>query len=263
MVPRAVAGKLRCGANRWAPALRQTQVMNTNQVARTAALMGEPARAAMLLALMDGRALTARELSLVAGVSPATASRHLSLLQDAGFLHMEKQGRHRYHRLAGPEIASLIEQLMQVSMPTVAPVKVGPREQALRTARVCYDHLAGRLGMAVADHLVEASAVVLQGNAQVLPGDGLHAALHRLGLPEGAQALSGRSARPVCLPCLDWSERRSHVAGRLGALICGHCLTHGWLLRSPGSRALRVSEPGARALRDWMGTARWREVTEG
>lgn len=237
--------------------------MNTNQIAHTAALMGEPARTAMLLALMDGRALTARELAVAAGVSPATASRHLALLQEAGFLQMEKQGRHRYHRLASPEVASLIEQLMQVSMPSDVAVKVGPRDQALRTARICYDHLAGRLGMAVADHLVEASALVLQGNPQVLPGDGLETALQRLGIKRGPEALNGRSSRPLCLPCLDWSERRPHVAGRLGALVCAHCLSQGWLVRSPGSRALRISEPGARALRDWMGTARWRAVTEG
>lgn len=239
--------------------------MNINQIAHTAALMGEPARTAMLLALMDGRALTAGELAGVASVSPATASRHLALLLEAGFLEVEKQGRHRYHRLASAEVASLIEQLMQVSVPvpTSAVVKTGPRDQALRTARVCYDHLAGRLGMAVADHLVEASAVVLQDNAHVLPGDGLDVALQRLGVAQGAEALKGRSARPVCLPCLDWSERRSHVAGRLGALICAHCLAQGWLVRRPDSRALRVSESGARALRDWMGTARWRGVTGG
>ncbi|AOW14334.1 transcriptional regulator [Hydrogenophaga crassostreae] len=236
--------------------------MNTNQIARTASLMGEPARTAMLLALMDGRALTARELSLVAGVSPATASRHLALLLDAGFLVVAKQGRHRYYRLASPDVASLIETLMQVSMPAISPVKTGPRDQALRTARICYDHLAGRLGLAVADHLVASSALVLQDNAHVLPGDRLNKTLQRLGVSEGAQALAGRSSRPVCLPCLDWSERRSHVAGRLGALICSHCLTQGWLLRRPGTRALQVSEPGARSLRDWMGTARWREVTD-
>jgi DNA-binding transcriptional ArsR family regulator len=262
MVSRTGDAKLRCSANRQACVLRHTQAMNTNQLARTAALMGEPARAAMLLALMDGRALTARELAVAAGVSPATASRHLALLQEAGFLHMAKQGRHRYHRLASPEVAALIEHLMQVSVPNASPVKVGPRDQALRMARVCYDHLAGRLGLAVADHLVEACAVVLQGNAHVLPGEGLDTALQRLGVAQGVRALNGFSARPVCLPCLDWSERRAHVAGRLGAVICAHCLSQGWLLRSPGSRALRISEPGARALRDWMGTARWRGVTE-
>ena len=236
--------------------------MNTNQVARTAALMGEPARTAMLLALMDGRALTARELALAAGVTAATASRHLALLQDASFLAVEKQGRHRYHRLASVEVASLIENLMQVSLPVAAPVQTGPRDTALRTARVCYDHVAGRLGIAVADHLVHILAIELANGSRVLPGDGLNASLQSLGIVDGVAALATRSTRPVCLPCLDWSERRPHVAGRLGALICAHCLERGWLQRKPDSRALQISEPGARALRDWMGTARWREVTE-
>ncbi|HEY9096053.1 MAG TPA: winged helix-turn-helix domain-containing protein, partial [Hydrogenophaga sp.] len=209
--------------------------MNINRLASTAALVGEPARAAMLLALMDGRALTARELADAAGVSPATASRHLALLQEAGFLQMARQGRHRYHRLASHEIASVIEGLMQVGAPSAAsaavPLRVGPRDQALRLARICYDHLAGRLGMAVAEHLVDNAAVALDDNAHVLPGDGLDRALKRLGVPGGAAALAGRAARPVCLPCLDWSERRFHVGGRLGALLCAHCLERGWLVR--------------------------------
>ncbi len=118
--------------------------------------------------------------------------------------------------------------------------------------------------MAVADHLVEASAVVLQGNAQCLPGDGLDVALQRLGVSEGARGVEGAFvlARFVCLV---WTGASGEAMwpGGLGALICAHCLTQGWLLRSPGSRALRVSEPGARALRDWMGTARWRECHRG
>ncbi|MEZ5703668.1 MAG: helix-turn-helix domain-containing protein [Burkholderiaceae bacterium] len=220
----------------------------------------------MLLALMDGRALTAGELA-AAAVTPATASRHLALLQEAGFLQMARQGRHRYHRLASHEVASVIEGLMQLGAPltactTLAP-RVGPRDQALRMARICYDHLAGRLGMAVAEHLVDSAAVALDDNAHVLPGGGLDRALQRLGVVGGAAALAGQASRPVCLPCLDWSERRFHVGGRLGALLCAHCLERGWLVRGPGSRALRVSEPGARALRDWMGTARWQAVTGG
>jgi DNA-binding transcriptional ArsR family regulator len=240
--------------------------MNINRLASTAALVGEPARAAMLLALMDGRALTARELAEAARVSPATASRHLALLQEAGFLQMARQGRHRYHRLASHEVASLIEGLMQVGAPPpaspAAPLRLGPRDQALRMARICYDHLAGRLGMAVAEHLVDCAAVALDDNAHVLPGEGLDRALQRLDVPGGSAALAGRATRPVCLPCLDWSERRFHVGGRLGALICAQCLERGWLVRGVGTRALRVSEPGARALRDWMGTARWAAVSE-
>ena len=124
--------------------------MNTNRIAHVAALVGEPARTCMLLALMDGRALTARELAEAARVSPATASRHLALLVEVGLLALDRQGRHRYHRLASPEVARLLEGLMQLAAPapgTARPVATGPRDAALRTARTCYDHLAGRLGV--------------------------------------------------------------------------------------------------------------------
>jgi DNA-binding transcriptional ArsR family regulator len=238
--------------------------MNTNQVAHIASLMGEPARTAMLLALMDGRALTASELAGAGRVSPATASRHLGLLLEAGLLCVERQGRHRYHRLASADVASLLENLMQLtaSAEDARPiVRTGPKEAALRTARTCFDHLAGRLGVAVADHLVDEGAVVLQGDARVLPGGALHASLNRLGVVQGVTSLVGPSSRPLCRACLDWSERRPHVAGRLGALIAAHCLERGWLLCGAGSRALGISPSGALALRDWMGTARWREVT--
>jgi DNA-binding transcriptional ArsR family regulator len=237
--------------------------MNTNQVAHIASLMGEPARTAMLLALMDGRALTARELAAAARVLPATASRHLGLLLEAGLLRMERQGRHHYHRLASGDVASLLENLMQLTVSAEAtrpPMRTGPKDAALRTARTCYDHLAGRLGVVVADYLVDEAAVVLHGDARVLSGDALHASLKRLGMEQGATALEGASSRPLCRACLDWSERRPHVAGRLGALIAAHCLERGWLLRGAGSRALGISPAGALALRDWMGTARWREV---
>lgn len=234
--------------------------MHTNQVARTAALLGEPARTAMLLALMDGRALTAAELAKAGLVTPATASRHLALLQEAGLLAMEKQGRHRYHRLASPEVAALIENLMQLSTPPAA-APTGPRDAALRRARVCYDHLAGRLGMAIADHLVASDAIVLQPDAQIVSMERLSALLQGLGLVDGAIQLAQVSSRPACRACLDWSERRSHVAGRLGVLICAHVLERGWLLRSASSRALTISTAGAHALRDWMGTARWHAVT--
>ncbi|WP_313759450.1 helix-turn-helix transcriptional regulator, partial [Diaphorobacter nitroreducens] len=136
--------------------------MNTNQIAHVAALVGEPARTAMLVALMDGRALTARELAEAGRVSAATASRHLGLLVEAGLLVLERQGRHRYHRLASPEVAHLLEGLMQLAVrqATTSPVVVGPRDAALRQARTCYDHIAGRLGVAIAAHLLEEGAIV-------------------------------------------------------------------------------------------------------
>lgn len=236
--------------------------MNTNRIAHVAALVGEPARTTMLLALMDGRALTARELACAASVSAATASRHLGLLVEAGLLQVEQQGRHRYHRLASPEVARVLEGLMQLATPAEPRrVLVGPRDAALRTARTCYDHLAGRLGVAITQHLLDAGAVVFDGeDASGHVTDRAPHVLQRLGLEADATMAGGTGRRPQCRPCLDWSERRMHLAGRLGALICAHSLGRGWLLRGQGTRALAITPPGALALRDWLGHERWREV---
>ncbi len=240
--------------------------VNTNQIARLAGLIGEPARAAMLLALMDGRALTARELAGAARIAPATASRHLSLLAEAGLLVVRSQGRHRYHGLAGADVARLLEGLMQFSVrPAAVPppaVVAGPRDAALRMARTCYDHLAGRLGVAMADHLLEEGAIVFDSEEGGRATDRAAAVLSRLGLEAAVALDGGGSRRPVCRPCLDWSERRPHLAGRIGALICAHCLDRGWLSRSGGSRALDITPRGAAALRDVLGVARWAEVVE-
>lgn len=243
--------------------------MNTNRVAHVAALVGEPARTAMLMALMDGRALTARELADVAHITPATASRHLGLLVEAALLRVERQGRHRYHRLASHEVARVLEGLMQLAVSPQAPlaprrVVVGPRDAALRAARTCYDHLAGRLGVAIADHLLASGAVVFDDEAGAGHAtDRVADALRGLGLDADAAVADRPGGRPHCRPCLDWSERRMHLAGRLGALICHHCLERGWLLRGQGTRALTITPPGVLALRDWLGTARWRDVVGG
>lgn len=238
--------------------------MNTNQIAHIAALVGEPARTAMLLALMDGRALTAHELAEAGRVSAATASRHLGLLVEAGLLALTRQGRHRYHRLASAEVARLLEGLMQLvtrQAPPLSmasrPVAVGPRDTALRQARTCYDHIAGRLGVAIAGHLLEHGAIAFDDEAGGRVMAHAAAVLRPLGL-EVQEA--GTARRPLCRPCLDWSERRPHVAGRLGALLCVHCLERGWLRRAQGSRALDITPAGAVALRDWLGVARWGEV---
>ena len=236
--------------------------MNVNRIAHVAALVGEPARTTMLLALMDGRALTARELATAAHVSPATASRHLGLLVEAALLRVEQQGRHRYHRLASPEVARMLEGLMQLAAPPEPQrVRVGPRDAALRTARTCYDHLAGRLGVAITRHLLDAGAVVFEGeDATGHLTDRAPQVLQPLGLEAGATMAGGAGRRAPCRPCLDWSERRMHLAGRLGALICAHSLGRGWLLRGQGTRALTITPPGALALRDWLGHERWRDV---
>lgn len=241
--------------------------MNTNQIAHIAALVGEPARTGMLLALMDGRALTARELADAAHITPATASRHLALLVQARLLSVQSQGRHRYHRLASAEVARLLEGLMQLAAgqaPPARPVAVGPRDAALRRARTCYDHIAGRLGVAVAEHLLQEGAIVFDTEAGGQVTDRAATVLGRLGLDLAGPSAGApqRGPRPLCRPCLDWSERRPHLAGRLGALVCAHCLDQGWLVRREGSRALAITPPGAAALQGWLGTARWSGVVQ-
>ena len=146
--------------------------MNTNQIARIASLLGESARAAMLLQLMDGRWLTATELAGAASVSPQTASRHLARLVAGGLLHVEQRGRHRYHRLASGEVAKVLESLMQIAgeVPLQRPVVPGPREPAMRMARMCYDHIAGRLGLAIADRLQADQAIEFDGEAGLVTG---------------------------------------------------------------------------------------------
>ena len=224
-------------------------------------LVGDPARAAMLQALMSGRALTAGELAFQAGVTASTASGHLAKMTAAGLLAPAKQGRHRYFRLASGEVARMLE-----AVQLVAALHAPPRhrsrsggDEALRLARTCYDHLAGRLGVALADSLTERGQIELgeEGGIVTAAGEGF---LADLGLDLAAARAKRRS---FCRPCLDWSERRMHLAGRLGALICHHCLESGWLLRGQGTRALTFSPRGEMVLRDWMGPARWQEVCAG
>ncbi|MBL8698646.1 MAG: helix-turn-helix transcriptional regulator [Alphaproteobacteria bacterium] len=222
-----------------------------------AVVAGDPARAAMLHALMDGRALTASELAQVAGVTPQTASGHLARLLESGLLQVAKQGRHRYHRLANPAVARMMESIMQVAA-TAAPARaslvVGPRDAALRAARTCYDHLAGRLGVALADALVAAGEIELADDAGVMTASGI-ARMRRLGIDlDAALPASGRKrTRMLCRPCLDWSERRAHLAGALGAAICAHCFAQGWIRRVEGSRAVSVTPKGAQALQAAFG----------
>lgn len=225
--------------------------MNTNRIAEIGLLVGEPARAAMLLALMDGRALTAGELAQAAGVTPQSASAHLARLTQAGMLAMERQGRHRYHRLASPEVARLLETVMQVASLAPQPVRApvtGPRDAAMRRARTCYDHMAGELGVALADALQARGHVEMDDGAGLVTPAGLDF-LHGLGL--SADNLSGASgARALCRPCLDWSERRPHIAGRLGAALCSHFLDSHLVRRIGGSRALEITPTGQAYLRE-------------
>ncbi|UHD46060.1 ArsR family transcriptional regulator [Aureimonas altamirensis] len=224
----------------------------SNRVAEVAAAVGEPARAAMLAALMDGRALTATELTAVAAITPQTASGHLSRLASAGLIAVEKQGRHRYHRLASPEVARMIESVMQIAggITLTRPTpRIGPRDLALRQARTCYDHLAGALGVSIADALCASGAVEIADDAAVLTDTG-RAQMEALGII--VPGVKTRSTRPVCRPCLDWSERRPHLAGALGAAICTHTLDRGWVRRTR-TRALEITPAGTIGFRQAFG----------
>ena len=232
-------------------------MVNTNRIAEIGALVGEPARASILGALMDGRALTAAELAGVAGITPQTASSHLARLTAARLLAVEKQGRHRYHRLASPAVARMLEGIMQVASGEPAEagrrLVVGPRDAALRRARTCYDHFAGRLGVAIAEGRVAQGVVELGEEAGLVTEPGLER-LRRIGIDlTGGAGTRPRSSRPLCRPCLDWSERRCHLAGRLGAAISAHYLEQGFVRRIRETRALDITPRGLKALRDMFG----------
>ena len=221
--------------------------------AEVATLAGDPGRAGMLHALMDGRALTATELARVAGITPQTASGHLSRLTAGGLIAVEKQGRHRYHRLASSAVARMLESIMQVAADTAPPRRkafVGPRDLALRAARTCYDHLAGHLGVALADALVANGQIELATDAGIVTDSGA-ALFNRLGidLDDGSK----QKGRMVCRPCLDWSERRSHLAGAVGAALCKHCFSEGWIKHAAGSRAVTITVKGQRSFREVFG----------
>ncbi len=228
-------------------------MVTTSSLAAVAALVGDPARAAMLQALMDGRALTAGELAAAAGVAPQTASGHLGRLAEAGLVAVTRQGRHRYHRLGGERVARMLEGLMLVaSAPAPVSQRTGPRDDALRLARTCYDHIAGRLGVGLADALAARGWVVMGEEAGLVTPEG-GAALAGLGIVVDDPVRGGRVQ--ACRPCLDWSERRPHLAGRLGAALCRQGLDQGWVRRREGSRALAVSPEGHRAYREIFGVS--------
>lgn len=206
--------------------------------------------------MMDGRALTTSELARVTGVTPQTASEHLAKMAAAELVHVEKQGRHRYHRLATSAVAQMVESIMQVAsgLEAMRPAPAtGPRDAALRAARTCYDHLAGQLGVALADALVTRGHLELTHDAGLVTKAGV-ALFDRLGIDVVSLVASrGRTTRVLCRPCLDWSERRPHLAGAVGAALCARSFEENWIRRIESTRAVNVTPKGWRVFRDTIG----------
>ena len=232
------------------PKLDWAMVAAANMV-EVAALVGDTARAAMLAALMSGQALTSSELASLARISRPTASGHLGKLVTARLLSVSQKRRNRYYRIASPLVARMLESIKAVAA-IETPARYQPRsaqDDALRFARTCYDHLAGTLGVAIADALVARRFIVLTDEGGEVTPAGLKF------LASFGADLNAKSAdrRIFCRACLDWSERRYHVAGFIGAEIWRRCLELGWLARQRNSRAVQVTAAGRRGLRDTFG----------
>jgi DNA-binding transcriptional ArsR family regulator len=234
-------------------------------IAALGALIGDRSRARVLLALGDGRALAASVLAVEAGVSASTASEHLSKLVDAGLLKVEAHGRHRYYRLAGPQVGRLIEVLAENAPPApVRSLREGTRAHEVREARYCYDHLAGRLGVAIMGSLID-RGLLAGGDGDRTAADCLSAYGHDVdyrltddgagwvrGFGVDLDALAGRS-RPMIRYCTDWSEQRHHLAGALGAGIAERLVALRWIVRAPKGRAVRVTPAGREGLAEAFG----------
>jgi DNA-binding transcriptional ArsR family regulator len=212
-------------------------------IAHIASLVGDPARANMLTALIGGTALTASELALEGGVMLPTASSHLAKLMAGGLLKLTVQGRHRYYALAGPHIAAMLESITGVAA-TVGPQRVrpGPRDKPMRDARVCYDHLAGDLAVAMLDGLLAQGVLVTEDAVRL--GRDAPSFFAARGIDVAGLA---NHRRPVCRICLDWSVRRSHLSGALGAAILDKAFAENWARRESGGRVVSFSPKGRRA----------------
>jgi DNA-binding transcriptional ArsR family regulator len=213
-------------------------------IARVGALAGDPARANMLAALLGGKALTATELAAEGGVTAQTASSHLAKLESGGLIARVKQGRHSYFRLGGEDVAALMEALMGVAARAGhLRLRPGPRDPAMRKARVCYDHLAGEMGVRLYDSLATQRCLSVSGGRLTLSRRG-RTFVEDVGIPlDGLE----RSRRPLCRGCLDWSMRREHLGGALGAALLDRFFALGWATRDRGSRAVLFSPRGERA----------------
>ncbi|WMN62061.1 winged helix-turn-helix domain-containing protein (plasmid) [Pseudoalteromonas xiamenensis] len=207
-------------------------------------LLGDTARSKMLTALMSGKALTATELSLEADITPQTASSHLLKLVEGELLIVRKQGRHKYFQLKSTEVAELIERMLNISALVSHPrIATGPKNERLRKARICYDHLAGELGVKLFDALVKKGWLIETHTKLTLTATGLEF-FSKIGVDFKSLNLS---RRPICKACLDWSERRSHLAGSLGEWVLNDALNRQWATQALDSRVIQFTSEGLRA----------------
>ena len=229
-----------------------TQETEAAALSDFASLLADQTRAAMCLALLDGRAWTAGELARHAGVAASSATEHLNKLIAAGIATERRQGRHRYVMLAGPQMAELIESLsarLRPNTPRVTGLRAGTANEALARGRTCYDHFAGRLGITIADAMIDRYLIDIGGGFSLTTKgyDWFEVAL------EVDTATWRQSRRDLIRECLDWTERRSHVAGVAGAEICRTFLKHGWVRRIGSGRAVRLTPSGRQAVSDLLG----------
>jgi DNA-binding transcriptional ArsR family regulator len=216
--------------------------MNKSQLAHIGALFADPTRAEILTALMDGRAHTGSELARHVGVAPSTTSEHLSRLLDAGMVTVEAQGRHRYYRLASPDVAELLETLGATQAINPPPPPKTPA--GLAYARTCYDHLAGELAVAIYNQFHALGHLVEIDHHLQLTDSGIQL-LEEIGVDVAAIRAS---TRPKARACLDWTQRRHHLAGAAGAHLLNTMLTNRWLTRGPRPRSIRVTQTGRQEL---------------
>lgn len=215
------------------------------KLAEIAAMLADPSRARLLLAMMDGRSHTAKELAYLAGISPATASAHLGKLLGLGLIAVTPSGRHRYYRIGSEAVCRMIEAVGAVAAEATAPpVRLLRADRELRLARTCYDHIAGQVGVLIAEHLQETGGVILsdEGGEITPAGEAIFADLD-IDLSELKQA-----RRIFCRPCLDWTERRNHLAGAVGAALCTRLFELGWITRMRDTRALTIPAAGRAGL---------------
>jgi DNA-binding transcriptional ArsR family regulator len=218
-------------------------------IARIAGAIGDRARAEILTALMTDRALTASELGAIAGVTKQTISAHLAKLLQVKLVEVAQDGRHRYFRLAGPDVAEMLETMMGVAFRTGAVrLRSSPREPALRKARICYDHLAGELGVLAYESLLRRKIISTTAQALVVSNRG-RAWFRSIGVDVDGLA---RARRALCRPCLDWSERRMHLAGSLGQALLDHAMQRRWARRVTATRIVAFSVEGERVFRKLM-----------